>query len=235
MPAPTMRKASRHPAVRPKTRRLPAWLGLASWLLAALPAGALEWATEVFTGATAPLQPTLTVTFAFRNTGPEPVTIRAVQSNCDCLSAGTDRTVYAAGASGVVTAVFTVGDRYGRYERTLTVVTDEGGPPQRLHVRIDVPEPAEPSPRTLAWAVGAAAQELPVEVRVAEGVRIGFAQVLVTDPAFAARLEEVESGRRYRVWVRPARTDRPANAAIRVQGRAADGTEVVVSAYANVR
>lgn len=204
-------------------------------VLAASPAtAALEWVSHSFTGTTAPLQTTLDVAFAFRNTGDKPVTIRSVQTNCDCLAAATDKTTYQPGEAGLITARFTVGDRYGLYHRAVTVVTDDG-PPQKLSVAIEVAEPALVTPRQLEWSLGAASSEQTVDVRVADGVRIDFTETFATNDAFAVRFETVEPARLYRMHIAPKRTDVVANAALRLKGTATNGAEIVVSAYANVR
>ena len=196
---------------------------------------ALEWPTKSFHGQTLPLQKTLTVAFAFKNTGRAPVSIRDLQTNCDCLEAGADKIVYQPGEAGVITATFTVGERYGTYDRAVTLVTDDAASPHRLSVRIDVPDPATFSPRTLEWKIGADAREHATDLVVADGVSLDFAEVMASNQSFRARLETLERGRRYRVHVTPASTAEIANAAVRVKAKLPDGEEVVVSTYANVR
>lgn len=196
---------------------------------------ALTWVSTGFAGATKPLQRTLDVAFAFKNTGTTPVAIRDVQVNCDCMTASADKQIYQPGEAGVISARFAVGDRVGVYQRSVTVVTDDGAPPQRLHVQIDVPELAAVTPRVLDWSPGATNDEKPVEVVVAESIQINFSAVFVSSEAFRARVETVEPGRRYRVFVQPLSTAEAASAAIRLKGKAASGEDVVVSAYANVR
>lgn len=216
-------------------RPLPsALLAVALSLMPASGNAALHWVSQSFTGTTAPLQTTLDVAFAFRNTGDKPVTIRSVQTNCDCLAAATDKTTYQPGEAGLITARFTVGDRYGLYQRAVTVVTDDG-PPQKLSVAIEVAEPALVTPHQLEWPLGAAVSEQTVDVRVADGARIDFTETFATNDAFAVRLATVEPGRHYRLHITPKRTDVVANAALRLKGIAANGAEIVVSAYANVR
>lgn len=206
--------------------------GLASL---ALPAHALEWISDSFQGAVAPLQRTLDIAFGFKNSGDKPVVIRALQTNCDCLQAGTNKTTYDPGEAGVVTARFTVGDRVGTYERSVVVLTDESSAPKRLTVRIEVPDPATLSPTILVWPIGAAAEEKTVEVRPAAGVRIDFAEAFPSNTDFRVRLEQVVPGEHYRLHIAPAGTAAAGNAAIRVKGTTPDGQVVVVSAYANVR
>jgi hypothetical protein len=202
--------------------------------LAAIPATALEWVTTSFHGTVAPMQATLEVAFSFRNNGPRAVKVQSIQTNCDCLSAQTDRAVYQPGEAGLVTARFTVGERFGLYQRAITLVTDDG-PPQKLSVAIEVPEPASLEPRELFWALGAAGEERSVEIKVVAPLRIVFSEAYATNETFRVRLEALEAGRHYRLLVTPVDTGAVANAAIRVVGVAETGQEVIVNAYANVR
>lgn len=210
---------------------------LACWILAlaALRGAALEWKAQTLTFATAPFQTTQAATFHFTNTRTKPVTIHEVESNCDCLDAVIDRKTYAPGESGTIRATFHVGDRLGLYERRIKVVTDESPEPVRLLVRIEVPEVVSLTPRSVAWVINEAAAEKTVDLEVIPGVKIDFTRVQPTSGDFAARLEILEPGRRYRVHLKPPTTAQPANAAFRIFGQAAGGQSVIVSAYGNIR
>jgi hypothetical protein len=196
---------------------------------------ALDWKTQTLEFTTAPFQITQAAEFRFTNTGSRPVTILTVESNCDCLDAAADRPVYAPGESGVIKSIFTVGDRLGLYERRIKVVTDETPEPVRLLVRIEVPELVTLTPRSVTWELNEAAAEKVVDLAVIPCVHVTFSRVQPTSGDFAARLETIEPGRRYRVYLQPPATTQPANAAIRIFGRAVSGQDVIVSAYGNVR
>lgn len=202
---------------------------------AALPAAALEWKAQTLDFTTTPFQATQDAVFQFTNTGTKPVTILEVESNCDCLDAAADRQVYAPGSSGVITTSFHVGDRLGLYERRIKVVTDESPEPVRLLVRIEVPDLVVLTPRSVAWKLHEPAVEKSVDLAVIPGLQITFSRVQPTSGDFAARLETIEAGRRYRVYLKPPETAAPANAAFRILGHAASGQEIIVSAYGNVR
>lgn len=204
-------------------------------LSAAIPCAALDWKTQTLNFTTEPFQATQEATFTFTNNGQKPVKILEVESNCDCLDAAADRAIYPPGATGVIKTNFHVGDRLGLYERRIKVVTDESPEPVRLLVRIEVPEIVQLSPRSVAWKLNEPAVEKMVELAVIPDVTVKFTQVLPTSGDFAARLETIESGRRYRVYLKPPATTHPANAAFRIFGRATSGQEVIVSAYGNVR
>ncbi len=198
-------------------------------------APALEWKSRKAELVPRPFQPTVDAVFEFRNASNGPVTIRDIQTNCDCLSAATDRRIYQPGESGRVTAIFTVGDRFGVYERTISVVTDETGiGPIKLAVRTDVPELAELSPRTLEWTTGSTAKEKIIQITPARGLSIMFNRAESTNDSFTVSLDEIEPGAHYRLRITPKSTVPKANAAIRVHGRDKEGHEIVVSAYADV-
>ena len=204
-------------------------------LAAALTARGLEWQAQTLNFTTAPFQLTQEAVFRFTNTSARPVKILEVESNCDCLDAAADRPIYAPGERGEIKTNFHVGDRLGLYERRIKVVTDESAEPVRLMVRIEVPEIVQLTPRSVAWKLHEAPAEKTVDLEVIPGVTVNFTQVLPTSGDFTARLETIETGRRYRVHLRPPATQQPANAAFRILGRAASGQDVIVSAYGNVR
>lgn len=203
--------------------------------LAALPAFALEWKTTHLELRTAPLQKTTETFFEFTNSSDKTVTITDVESSCDCLDATASAKVIAPGASGRIHAKFTVGDRFGLYQRTIFVSTDESKVPVALTVQLDVPEFATVTPRSVEWKLGAPAAEQTVEIAVADGLELTFSTVQATSDAFAARLEIVEAGRRYRLHITPKSTQEAANAAFRLYGRTPAGQNLVLSAYGNVR
>ena len=196
---------------------------------------ALEWKAQSQTVATTPFQATQDIVFEFRNNSAQTVTITDLQTNCECLEAQADQKSYAPATAGTIKARFTVGDRSGPYERSITVVTDEATSPIRLQVRIEVPEICSLTPRSVRWDIQAPTEGKVIELRPAFGLEISFTEAQSTNAAFAARLETVEPGRLYRVHLAPRSTAEPASAAIRIFGREKTGHDVVVSAYASVQ
>jgi Protein of unknown function (DUF1573) len=196
---------------------------------------ALEWKTQSQTVATAPFQAAQDIVFEFRNNSAQTVSITDLQTNCDCLEAQADQKSYAPATAGTIKARFTVGDRAGPYERSITVVTDEATGPIRLQVRIEVPDICSITPRSVSWALQAPSDEQVVELRPTGNLEINFTAALSTTGAFQARLETVEPGRHYRLHLVPRGTAEPASAAIRIFGRERTGHDVVVSAYATVQ
>jgi hypothetical protein len=105
-----------------------------------------------------------------------------------------------------------------------------------LTVRVEVPEIATVSPRTLAWSIGDKdAVERVALVEVAAGLAVEFSEVGYSGPGFRARLETAGAAGKFRVWVKPDSTAAAASAAVRLIGREKSGRSVVVSVYASVR
>jgi len=196
---------------------------------------ALDWKATTLNAGTAPLQSALDAAFEFSNRSSRPVAILDVTTSCSCLLAQPDKTTYAPGESGRISVHFTVGDRGGLYERTVTVRTDEPQGTANLTMRIEVPEPASVTPGNVAWKAGDPADEKTIEVRSAGDLEIVFSRAVATDEAYVARLETVVEGRHYRLHVKPKATGLPVSAAIRLYGKEKKtGREVPVSAYVRV-
>lgn len=210
-------------------------LGLVALYALAAPSLALDWKATTLRTATVPFQTTQEAVFEFKNSGSKPVTIRDIQTNCDCLDATTDLQVYPPGTSGLIKATFTVGDRIGLYERIVTVVTDEPDSPVRLLLQIEVPATALLEPLNVVWQLKETVAEKSIDLRPAVGLEIIFTQAEATNEAFTVRLATVEAGRHYRLYLKPRDTVQPASAAVRIFGREKSGHDVVVSAYASVQ
>jgi hypothetical protein len=204
-------------------------------LFAAGPARALDWPHATVETRAEPWQKTLALVFAFRNGGPHPVHILDLQTSCSCLAADSDKKVYAPGEAGQLTARFTVDERSGIYERSITVLTDESAPPQRLTVRIEVPELVTLAPRSLEWKTGEAGAEKFVELHLDGALHIRLTAATPSNGSFSARLETIVPEQVYRLAVVPRLTTAVANAAVRIAGHDEAGHDILVSAYADVR
>ena len=207
---------------------LPALGGLSS-------AFALDWKKTTLAATTAPFQAEQQAVFEFTNHSAKAVAIRDIETSCSCLVAKSDQAIYPPGASGKITANFTVGDRGGLYERTVTVRTDESDEPVHLVFKIEVPEVAVATPRSVAWRLNEVPTEKNVDLTAAAGLEINFLNAQCTSDAYTVSLEAIEAGRLYRLHIKPNTTKSPASAAIRVIGREKSGHDVLLSAYASVQ
>jgi Protein of unknown function (DUF1573) len=196
---------------------------------------ALEWRQTVIEAKTEPFQQILSIVFDFKNAGSKPVVIQEIQTSCHCLSATSNKQIYAPGETGQLTAKFTIGDRIGLYERQVTVISDDSSAPQRLTVKIDVPDIATATPRSLEWAIGSAASEQTVEIRAVDKLYLEFSEAVPTSKLFQARLEVIEAGHLYKLHLKPTGTATATSAAIRVHGHDRAGHNVLVNAYVLIR
>ncbi len=202
---------------------------------AGLPVLALEWKTQQLTLKAAPLQKSAETSFEFTNSSAKAVTILGIDTSCDCTEATPSALTFAPGASGRITARFTLGDRQGVYDRTITVTTDEAKEPVSLHVQLAVPELASLTPRSLEWKLNGAAESRFIEIRVADGLELTLSSVQPTSDFFTSRLETIAPGHHYRLHLTPRHTREAANAAFRIYAKAGTGQDIVLSAYGNVR
>jgi len=199
------------------------------------PSAALEWKTTELSIKAVPLQRTAETTFEFTNSGDRAVTITNIDTSCDCTEATPSAKTFAPGASGTIKAHFNLTGAAGTMHRLITVSTDEGQPATALAVDLEVPEVARLTPRSVEWKAGTAASEAVVEIEVATGIELTIGAVKPTNDAFTHRLETVEPGRHFRLYLVPKDATKSTNAAFRLYARAATGEDLVFSAYANVR
>lgn len=204
-------------------------------LLGAGPVRALEWSATTLEARAEPFQKILTLVFKFKNDGAKPVHVLDIQTSCNCLAAQSDKKIYAPGETGQITAQFSAEDPPGIYERHIQILTDATTPPQRLTVRIEIPELALVAPRSLEWKLNEASAEKSAELRANWSLRINFIQAIPTNDSFTVRLETVVPEQVYKLIVTPRSTANVANAAIRISGRDSRGHDILISAYANVR
>ena len=204
-------------------------------LLCAVELRALDWESTTSSKSTLPFQKILVLDFHFQNHSANLVQIQDIQTNCDCIEATTDKKTYTPGEKGVLHATFTVGERYGRYERTITVTASDSPSPSKLTTIIESLEPAVPKPRVLEWAIGSAGDEKIVDIESTAPVHLEFTEFFALNEQFRIRLVPVEAGVHYRLYIKPVSTAGISNTAVRVVGHDQEGHQVVVSAYANVR
>ncbi|HUL53704.1 MAG TPA: hypothetical protein VLT83_09890, partial [Opitutaceae bacterium] len=104
----------------------------------------------------------------------------------------------------------------GHLRRAIAVETDDAtGRFATLTLTLDVPEPVMISPRFLLWQVGGRPEEKPLEIILADPDKSQLGEVDCQPPLFSVRLTPPQAGR-CRLLVKPADTQRPAEATIRL-------------------
>jgi len=209
----------------------------AALLLPVLGLGALTWQTQLIELTSRPGDKEAIGLFYFENSGKATVTITSVQPSCGCTTAELEKRTYAPGESGKIKAVFTLGDRVGEQEKVVYVVTDDPSVrPVSLVLHVMIPEYLNYTPRLLMWNVGEATVDK-ITTLSANG-KLRITSVALASPApseVTSRVEPVEPGVRYRLYVRPASTAKVMNTPLAGVATFADGTTQPFKVYVLVR
>lgn len=95
-------------------------------------------------------------TFAFENTGDFPIEITDVKTSCGCTAVELEQKLYQPGDKGVIEGSFSVGDRRGLQQSSISVSTDNlGQPTVKLGLSLEIPQLLILKPGLLLWRVGA--------------------------------------------------------------------------------
>jgi len=200
--------------------------------------GELQWKTKHLDLTTKPGDRDITAAFPFKNTGSTPVTIVQIQPSCGCTTANLSKRTYAPGESGVIQAVFNFGDRGGLQEKLVEVVTDEpSSRPVALTFRLTIPERITCDPRLLVWTKGGKPTEQSTIITATDAA-LKITSVETFGPtleSFTHRIETVEPGKKYRLFVRPNDVAGVLDGSLNVQARFDDGTVQTFVVYALVK
>ena len=177
---------------------------------------AAGWAGVVFDSErlevkVGPEQEQVEVDFGFENRGPGEAKVVSVVSGCQCLLAEAPEEPVAAGGRGIIHGVFKVGAFNGTVEKQMMAKIEEGGVARDvvLTVAVVVPEVIRVEPGTLEWKVGGEAKEQAFVVNMVWNEPIHVLTVESSREEFDLRLETVEDGRVYKLFVKPKDLARP--------------------------
>jgi hypothetical protein len=181
-------------------------VSLAGVMLNASPAG-LAWDTQSIQLVAEPGQKEARTLFHFRNTGAVPIKIASVTTDCDCTIAELGKKIYRPTEQGDINVAFSVGNRTGVSEKTITVTIDEAGAkPVQLHLRVDIRAFFSIEPRMVWWAVGEKPAPKSIVITSQSPRLIRVVAAKPTYPGIGARIETVEAGKKYNVLLEPAAT-----------------------------
>ena len=144
--------------------------------------------------------------YTFINKGNKAVKINKVELSCGCSSYKMDKYIYAAGDSGAISIKIDTNGYAGQASVGAVMETDETDGLYKLQGFVIMPELIIVTPRMLRWQLGAEMKEKRFEVRLKEGVKnqtLNVKDVIVNQEYFYVRVEPVEEGSRYFVYVRP--------------------------------
>lgn len=142
--------------------------------------------------------------FAFKNTGPEPVTIKRLKSSCGCTTARLGKNTYAPGESGEIEVKFTFGSRRGVQRKIISVTADDKRE-WMLDLRVYIHEPLTLTPALVYWRIGEAPEAKNIKL-TASDAKVGVKSVTSSNPRVSAKIETVNAGKEYVLSVKPTDT-----------------------------
>lgn len=174
----------------------------------------LEWEqTEIEINAN-PGDKQAKVSYEFTNTGDAPVTIREINTSCSCTIAADARGVYESGKRGEIDVIFDFGKRKGKQKESVLVQTQDGN--SVLTLKVNLAESIHISKKKLTWMVGDPIEAQTFEIALTDSTVQVKSAKSVTDK-FKTTLEEVQSGKTYRVQVSPVSTEQPVGGTIKLE------------------
>ena len=155
-------------------------------------------------------QETLEADFAFESTGEDAAVIKRFEAACSCLEAQISdggRLKWEPGEKGTIKGLFKVGNLRGTFDKEITILMADGEE-HTLTVRMTMPELLTIEPKTLKWEEGAEVVKKSFDITLSEEEAIKILSISGTnEEKFSSKLETVEEGKKYRLWVTPSDTE----------------------------
>lgn len=220
---------------------MPNWFILA-WLclVAPLTAAGLEFKSttrDVRVGADVR---NTTVDFEFTNRSDKPVEITKYDPSCSCMSVSVKdaKLTYAPGESGLIRAVFDLGNLSGTVEKTLTIYVDKdplGNPSIVLTTRIHIPVVVAVEPKAVTWEIGAAPEPRSIRITMNHDKPVRVTGVTCSSESFKRELKTLEDGKSYELVVTPVQMGAPGMAILRIETDCDIAKHRLQQAFASVR
>ena len=177
----------------------------------------LEWKNDTITLQVHPAQVSAEAVFSYTNSGPDSVTIDAVNVLCGCLSTKPYRKTCAPGETGQITIVYNLRNRTGKQEKHVRVQT-HGGEQTDLCVDVNIPLLYNSEPRLLTWKAGEKdIAEKTVRLRNPNKMPIKLLSVVSSSKDFPVQLKTIKEGFEYEVTVGRCPADQKGRAVIRLE------------------
>jgi hypothetical protein len=125
--------------------------------------------------------------FRFVNEGSETVKVAKIVPGCGCTVPTLDKSEFAPGETGTITARFTTGDRRGSYQVPIQVLFDDGNTGD-LSLVAQIRELVKYFPQHLVWAAGEARNPKNVELHWTATDQVEITSLRSTNAAVKAEL-----------------------------------------------
>ena len=145
--------------------------------------------------------------FTFANVGEQTVNIREVKSSCDCTTIDLPKKAYERGERGLITAIFTIGERVGSQLKRIWLHTDLSDEPVvELTLHAIIPEMLKVEPTVLRWNQNETPTPRALNLSTITEQEVRVVKVDATDDRLSTKIETLEAGRKYRLTVSPLET-----------------------------
>jgi hypothetical protein len=151
--------------------------------------------------------------FPFIVLGEGSVKVTGVHASCDCTVAALEKSTWLPGERGEISVNFELGERVGRQEVGVFVMTDAAPDrPVELRLEVDIPPLLEATPRFLEWKLGVTPEERSVSVKIPARDKVKIRGVRADPARVLARLEP--QGDEWRLVLRPVDASRPLDSVV---------------------
>jgi hypothetical protein len=180
--------------------------------------------------------PTAVGVFKYQNKGDQPIHFKsAPRTSCGCTVAALQKNDVAPGEKGEITATFSIGDRTGLQQKTITVDTDDPQKPQTvLTLKATITQMLELQPAFVFWQSGEDPKPKTILAKAGKGVAIKNLEVTSSSPEFTAKVEPGSGAGEFKINVQPRDTAKQLNATLTIKPEMSSGPAKIFYASARV-
>ena len=180
--------------------------------------------------------PTAVGVFKYQNKGDQPIHFKsAPRTSCGCTVAALQKNDVAPGEKGEITATFSIGDRTGLQQKTITVDTDDPQKPQTvLTLKATITQMLELQPAFVFWQSGEDPKPKMILAKAGKGVAIKNLEVTSSSPEFTAKVEPGSGAGEFKINVQPRDTAKQLNATLTIKPEMSSGPAKIFYASARV-
>lgn len=182
----------------------------------------------------------VTADFAFTNRSDKPVRVAKYDAACSCMAVtiGEGKFDYQPGESGVIRAVFEMGNFSGTVDKVVAIWLDDDPsdkPSVSLTVRVHIPVLVALEPKTLTWALNGEATPQTIRITMNDSKPIRVTGVSSSLPEFKPVLKTIEEGKSYELVVTPEDVKSPGLGILRIETDSTNVKHKSHQAFAVVR
>ena len=182
----------------------------------------------------------VTADFEFTNRSGKPVRVVKYDAACSCMAVTIrdSKLKYAPGESGMIRAVFEMGNFSGTVDKVVALWLDDDPvdkPSVTLTVRVHIPVLVALEPKTLKWELNGNAAPQVIRITMNDTTPIRVTNVTSTTTAFKPELKTIVEGKSYELWITPMSIQTPGLGILRVETDSKNQKQRLQQAFAVVR